>query len=75
MDGPPLFAGYVNLAMGGVHHFYSDRLRCLDFNSQHAQGLKNMRVFGLQITLTLIIVAAIFYFVGAKWPALANKVM
>lgn len=32
-----------------------------------------MRILGLQITLAMVVTAAIFYFVGAKKPALANK--
>lgn len=33
-----------------------------------------MNVFGVQITFGLIIVAILFYFVGAKYPGIANKV-
>jgi len=33
-----------------------------------------MKLFGLHITLGLIIVAVLFYFIGAKKPGLANKV-
>lgn len=34
-----------------------------------------MRILGLNITLGLILVAIVFYIVGAKKPGLANKII
>lgn len=34
-----------------------------------------MRILGLNITLGLILVAIVFYFIGAKKPGFANKVL
>jgi hypothetical protein len=33
-----------------------------------------MRILGLQITVAMVVTAVVFYFIGAKKPALANKV-
>ncbi len=43
-------------------------------SSHHYHEVNNVRILGINITIGLILVAIIFYFLGAKKPGLANKV-